>query len=158
MDVELNEQEKMIQSAARDFALREVEPRAAEMDATAEFPLDLARQMGRMGYYGLAYPGAYGGSEAGYLAYALVIEQISRSSMTAGAIVAVSVLSQESLLRFGDEHQKQTFLPPLARGEVFGCFCCSFPKRNRLSSDRMLTATMAPAVMEVRDICSITRA
>ena len=140
MDFRLSEQEKLIQSAAWEFAQRAVLPLSAEIDRTAEFPLELAQEMGRMGYYGLAYPSEYGGSGAGYLGYALVVEQISRASMTCGAIVAVSILPRESLFRFGDERQKQESLVPLNSGRIFGCFCFTEPATG---SDPKAVATRA---------------
>ena len=140
MDFRLSEQEKLIQNAAWEFAQRAVLPLSAEIDRTAEFPLELAQEMGRMGYYGLAYPSEYGGSGAGYLGYALVVEQISRASMTCGAIVAVSILPRESLFRFGDGRQKQESLVPLNSGRVFGCFCFTEPATG---SDPKAVATRA---------------
>ena len=127
MDFYLSEQERMVQSAARDFAQKAILPQAAEIDRSAQFPLALAKEMGSMGYYGLPYPPEYGGIAAGYIAYALVIEQLSQASMTAGAIVAVSILSAECLFRYGDERQKQEFLVPLTSGRMFGCFCFTEP-------------------------------
>ncbi len=127
MNFDLSEREKMIQSAARSFAVKEVLPRAAEMDRTADFPMDLVRRMARMGYFGLAYPPEYGGSGAGYIAYSLVIEQLARASMTVGAIVAVSALSPEALFRFGSPAQKKRLLGPLVAGRKLGCFCFTEP-------------------------------
>ncbi len=127
MDFNLNEREKMMQRAAREFTQKEVLPRAAEIDGTAQFPLEMAREMGRMGYYGLPYPAEYGGGKAGYVAYALVIEQLCRASMTVGAIVAVSILSEEAIFRYGDERQKRECLVPLTSGNMFGCFCFTEP-------------------------------
>lgn len=140
MDFDLSEQEKMIQNAASEFAQRAALPQAAEIDRSAQFPLDLAQEMGGMGYYGLAYPYEYGGTGAGYLAYALVVEQLCQASMTAGAIVAVSILSEECLFRFGDERQKQEFLVPLTSGRIFGCFCFTEPATG---SDPKAVATRA---------------
>lgn len=127
MNFDLSEREKMIQSTAREFAVKEVLPRAAEIDRTAEFPLDLVRHMVKMGYFGLAYPPEYGGSGSGYVGYALVVEQLARASMTVGAIVAVSILSAESLFRYGSEAQKKKFLVPLVEGRKLGCFCFTEP-------------------------------
>src|SRR5512136_2392496 len=127
MDFNLSEREKMIQSTAREFAVKEVLPLAAEIDHTAEFPGGLVRDMVKMGYFGLPYPPKYGGSGSGYVSYALVIEELARASMTVGAIVAVSILSQESLFRFGSEAQKKKFLVPLVKGDILGCFCFTEP-------------------------------
>jgi butyryl-CoA dehydrogenase len=127
MDFDLSEREKMIQSAAWEFAQKAVLPQAAHIDGSAEFPVELAREMGRMGYYGLPYPAEYGGGGAGYVAYVLVVEQLCRASMTVGAIAAVSILSEESIFRFGDEKQKRGFLTPLTSGNILGCFCFTEP-------------------------------
>ena len=140
MDFSFSEPEKMVQNAAREFAQRAVLPQAMEIDRTAKFPLELAREMGRMGYYGLAYPPEYGGNSTGYLGYALVIEQLCRASMTCGAIVGVSILSEEALFHFGNERQKQEFLVPLTSGKVFGCFCFTEPATG---SDPKAIATKA---------------
>ncbi|MFC1924144.1 acyl-CoA dehydrogenase family protein [Chloroflexota bacterium] len=142
MDFSFSEQEKMIQNAAEKFARRAVLPKAAEIDRTAQFPLELAQEMGRMGYYGLAYPTEYGGSNAGYSAYALVVEQISRASMTCGAIVAVSVLPREPIFRFGNERQKKEFLFPMASGRIFGCFCFTEPATG--SDPKAITTKAKP--------------
>jgi alkylation response protein AidB-like acyl-CoA dehydrogenase len=96
--------------------------------------------MAGMGYFGLAYPAEYGGSGSGYAAYALVIEQLARASMTVGAIVAVSILSAEALYRFGSESQKKRFLVPLAAGRKLGCFCFTEPGTG---SDPKAIATRA---------------
>jgi butyryl-CoA dehydrogenase len=143
MDFDLSEQERMIQRSAGEFAQRAVLPQAMEIDCSGQFPLELAREMGGVGYYGLPYPSEYGGSGAGYLAYALVVEQLCQASMTAGAIVAVSVLSEESLFRFGNERQKREFLVPLTSGQVFGCFCFTEPATG---SDPKAVATKAKSV------------
>jgi butyryl-CoA dehydrogenase len=127
MDFNLSEREKMIQSAAWEFAQKAVLPQAAHIDGSAEFPVELAREMGRMGYYGLPYPAEYGGGGAGYVAYVLVVEQLCRASMTVGAIAAASILSEESIFRFGDEKQKRGFLTPLTSGNILGCFCFTEP-------------------------------
>ncbi len=121
MDFNLGEQEKMLQRTAREFAAKSVKPRAAEIDRSGEFPFDLAREMGNLGYQGLPYPSKYGGSEAGYASYALVLEQICQASMTVGAIMAVNTVPEEAIFRFGSEEQKKTLLTPLAQGKRLGC-------------------------------------
>lgn len=142
MDFIFNEQEKMVQSAAREFAQRTVLPMAAEIDRTAQFPIGLAQEMGRMGYYGLAYPPEYGGNGAGYLAYAVVVEEISRASMTCGAIMAVSILTREPIFRFGDEFQKKEFLIPLTNGNIFASFCFTEPETG--SDPKAITTKAKP--------------
>ncbi|OGO18204.1 MAG: hypothetical protein A2Z15_07270 [Chloroflexi bacterium RBG_16_50_11] len=120
MDFNLTEPEKMLQNLAKDFALKEVAPRAAAIDRTGEFPLDLAKEMGRLGFRGLPYPSKYGGSGAGYVSFILVLEQICKASLSVGAIMAVNTVPEEGIFRFGSEEQKKRLLTPLAKGEQLG--------------------------------------
>lgn len=120
MDFNLTEQQKMLQNLARDFAVKEVLPQASEIDRTGEFPLGLAREMGRKGFRGLPYSPEYGGSGAGYTGFVLVLEQICRASVAVGAIMAVNTVPAEGIYRFGNEEQKQRLLQPLARGDWLG--------------------------------------
>jgi butyryl-CoA dehydrogenase len=120
VDFSLSEQEKMLQSLARDFAEKQVAPRAAEIDRTGEVPLDLVKEIGKRGFRGLPYPAEYGGGAAGYLGFILVLEQICRASMTVGAIMSVNTVPQEGIFRFGSEEQKKRLLTPLAKGELLG--------------------------------------
>jgi butyryl-CoA dehydrogenase len=110
----------MLQSLAREFAVKEVQPRAAEIDRSGQFPFDLAREIGIRGFQGLPYPVEYGGSGAGYVSYILVLEQLCQASMTVGAIMAVNTVPEEAIFRFGTEEQKQRLLTPLARGQWLG--------------------------------------
>ena len=120
MDFNLNEQEKMLQTLAKEFAIKLVEPQAADIDHSGQFPFDLAKEIGNRGYRGLPYPTKYGGSEVGYVSYALVLEQICQASMTVGAIMAINTVPEEAIFRFGSEEQKGTFLTPLAQGKLLG--------------------------------------
>jgi alkylation response protein AidB-like acyl-CoA dehydrogenase len=120
MDFDLTEQQRMLQRAARDFAAKSIKPRAAEIDSSGKFPFGLAKEIGRRGYQGLPYPEEYGGSGAGYLSYALALEQLCQASMTVGAIMAINTVPEEALFRFGSDEQKKGFLAPLARGEKLG--------------------------------------
>ncbi len=110
----------MLQRTAKEFAIRSVQPRAGEIDYSGQFPFDLAKKMGDLGYQGLPYPVKYGGSEAGYTSYVLVLEQISQASMTVGAIMAINTVNEEAIFRFGNEEQKRAFLTPLSQGKQLG--------------------------------------
>jgi alkylation response protein AidB-like acyl-CoA dehydrogenase len=120
MDFNLTEQQKMLQRMAKDFSIKLVKPRATEIDASGQFPFDLAGEIGKRGYQGLPYPAQYGGSDAGYLNYVLVLEQVCQASMTVGAIMAINTVHEEALFRFGSEEQKQRLLAPLAEGKKLG--------------------------------------
>ena len=122
MNFNLHEHEKMIKRTARDFAENVVRPVAAEIDDRCEFPSDLVLEMAGIGYLGLPYPSRYGGEDAGYTGNVLVIEQLSRASMLAGAIIGVHGLAEEALFRYGSEVQKHDLLEPLARGDMLSSF------------------------------------
>ncbi len=120
MDFDLSEQQRMLQRAARDFAVKSIKPKAAEIDSSGQFPFELAKEIGKRGYQGLPYPEEYGGSGAGYLSYALALEQLCQASMTVGAIMAINTVPEEAIFRFGNNEQKKRLLAPLARGEKLG--------------------------------------
>ncbi|MFC1942920.1 acyl-CoA dehydrogenase family protein [Chloroflexota bacterium] len=120
MDFNLNEQQKMLQAMARDFAAREIQPRAAEIDHSGQFPFDLAREIAGRGFQGLPYPSEYGGSGAGYASFILVLEQLCQASVAVGAIMAVNTVPEEAIYRFSTEDQKQRLLKPLAQGKCLG--------------------------------------
>jgi butyryl-CoA dehydrogenase len=142
MDFSLNEEEKMLQQAAKEFALNMVLPLAAEIDRTDEFPFGLAQEMAHRGYRGLPFPCQYGGAGAGYLAYALALEQICYASMTVGAIMAVNTVPEEAILRFGSASQKGQLLVPLAKGEKLGCI--AFTEAETGSDPSAITTTARP--------------
>jgi alkylation response protein AidB-like acyl-CoA dehydrogenase len=120
MDFTLTEPEKMLQNLAKDFAEKEIAPRAAEIDRTAEFPRDLAKEIAKRGFQGLPYPEEYGGSGAGYTGFILVLEQLCRASVAVGAIMAVNAVPEEGIYRFGTEEQRQRLLKPLLKGDWLG--------------------------------------
>ena len=122
MDFNLSEQEKMLQSMAKESAAKSVQPRASDIDTTGQFPFDLVKEMGNLGYQGLPYPAEYGGGGAGYTSYALVLEQICQASMTVGAIIAVNTVPEEAVFRFGNEEQKKTFLTSGSR-QIARLYC-----------------------------------
>ncbi len=138
MDFNLSEQEKMLQRMAKEFATKSVQPRAAEIDRSGQFPFDLAKEMGSLGYQGLPYPAEYGGSGAGYVSYALVLEQICQASMTVGAILSVNTTPQEAIFRFGSDEQKEAFLTPLSQGKLLGCI--AFTEAETGSDPRAITS------------------
>ncbi len=136
MDFNLTEQEKMLQKTAKDFALKKVAPKAAEIDRTNEFPLALAKEIGKLGFRGLPYPAKYGGSGAGYVSFILTLEQICQASLSVGAIMAVNTVPEEGIYRFGNEEQKKRLLTPLASGKWLGGI--GFTESDTGSDPRMI--------------------
>jgi acyl-CoA dehydrogenase len=137
MDFSLNEQEKMLQQAAREMADRSIAPRAAWIDQ-GNFPAEIIQEIGRLGYPGLPFSPQYGGSGAGYLSFILAMEQICRASASVGTILSVNLTPAEAILRFGTEEQKQRFITPIARGQAFGCI--AFTETETGSDPRAITS------------------
>ncbi|TES82797.1 MAG: acyl-CoA dehydrogenase [Dehalococcoidia bacterium] len=139
MNFNLSEQQRMLQKAAKDFASKLIKPQAAEIDASGQFPFELAKEIGKRGYQGLPYPTEYGGGGAGYFGYALALEQLCQVSMTVGAIMAINTVPQEAIIRFGSEEQKKRLLAPLARGEKLGGI--AFTEAETGSDPQAITTT-----------------
>lgn len=127
MDFRLSETESLIKKGAQALADGLVRPRATEIDRSGDFPHDIAQELGRLGYLGLPYPEAYGGAGAGYLAYALAIEELARGSMTVSVIPMICALAAEAIFRYGDEEQRQRFLSTIVSGKSLACFAFTEP-------------------------------
>lgn len=125
----LNEEQRMIRDAVRDFVQAQITPFAAEWDQSNYFPAQALQQMGELGLFGMLVPEAWGGSHAGYVSFALAIEEVAAGDGACSTILSVnnSVVCG-SLLGFGDDFLKQTFLKPLASGQQLGCFCLTEPQ------------------------------
>ena len=118
---ELSEEHKMIRQAARDFALKEIAPIAAEFDETGDFPYETIMKMGAMGFMGIEVPENFGGAGMDTLAYVLALEEICKVDASHGAIMSVNnSLYNYGILRFGTEEQKKKFLVPVATGDAVG--------------------------------------
>jgi alkylation response protein AidB-like acyl-CoA dehydrogenase len=129
MEFKLNEEQEMIQAAAREFARNEIAPIAAEFDRRAEFPTETIRKAGELGFMGVEVPEEYGGSGFDTISYALVMEEISAADAAHGTIVSVNnSLFGVPFLEFGTDAQKKEFLTPVASGEVIGAYALTEPQ------------------------------
>ncbi|MCB9762870.1 MAG: acyl-CoA dehydrogenase family protein [Alphaproteobacteria bacterium] len=125
---ELSEDTQQIRDLARDFARSEVIPGAAERDRTHEFPAELAAQLGEMGFLGMFVPEEYGGAGLGVLDYVVALEEVSYADASVGVVMSVNnSLTIYPILSFGNEDQKQRYLPALASGEKLGCYALTEP-------------------------------
>jgi alkylation response protein AidB-like acyl-CoA dehydrogenase len=123
VDFDLTPEQKEIQALTRDFVAAEIEPHAAEWDREHRFPAHVFEKLADLGLMGVCVPEEYGGAGADFLAYVLVLEELSRGDAGVGVTVAVHTSAVAlPLLRFGTEEQRARFVPPLARGELLGAF------------------------------------
>jgi alkylation response protein AidB-like acyl-CoA dehydrogenase len=136
VDFNLNEQEKMLQGAAREYALKSIAPRATQIDQ-GNYPMDIIRELGNLGYPGLPFATQYGGGGAGYLSFFLALEQICQASVSVGAVMSVNLTPAEAVLHFGNEEQKKRFIAPIAQGKALGCI--AFTEAETGSDPREIT-------------------
>lgn len=124
----LGEELDLLRDSVRRFVNDEIAPRAAEIDATNEFPQDLWRQFGELGLLGITIPEKYGGTGLGYLAHVVAMEEISRASASVGlSYAAHSNLCLNNLYLNANEEQRRRFLPKLCSGEFVGALAMSEP-------------------------------
>jgi isovaleryl-CoA dehydrogenase len=116
----------LLRDTVRDFATDRIAPRAAAIDEENEFPADLWPELGELGLLGITIEDTYGGSELGYLAHVIAMEEISRASASVGlSYGAHSNLCVNQIYRWRNEEQKQKYLPKLTSGEFLGALAMS---------------------------------
>jgi alkylation response protein AidB-like acyl-CoA dehydrogenase len=123
---ELDEDHLMLRDSIRDFARTVIAPGAMERDIKGEFPREVIKQLGEMGYQGICVPEEYGGAGMDALASAIVVEELSYADASVGVINSVqNSLVIDPILKFGTEAQKKKWLPGMASGEWLNCFSLS---------------------------------
>lgn len=128
MDFSLGEEHQMIRDTVRKFAEARLKPAAHELEDKEEFSVDLTREMGKLGVFGLIVPEEYGGQGLDYLSYIIAVEELARVDGSNAATVAAGVsLGIAPLLYFGTEEQKKKHLPALCRGDALFAFGLTEP-------------------------------
>ncbi|MDY0109888.1 MAG: acyl-CoA dehydrogenase family protein [Candidatus Krumholzibacteria bacterium] len=128
MDLDLNDQQRMLRDATRQFAEQRLLPQAKAAEEAGTMAPELRRELAAMGYCGIGTPERYGGSGLDAVSYALMVSELSYGDASVGVTVSVTnSLVQDPILMFGTEEQKQRYIPPLARGDVWGGFALTEP-------------------------------
>ncbi len=129
MDFELNETQRMVQKAARDYATRVIAPEAAAIDREERFPRGLLKGLAELGLMAVAVPEELGGAGAGAVAYALAMQEVAKACASTAVTMAVTNMVGEVIAAFGSEAQKKAYNPKLASGEyAAGSFALSEPE------------------------------
>jgi alkylation response protein AidB-like acyl-CoA dehydrogenase len=128
MNFELTEDQRLLKAMVRDFAQKEIEPKAKTLEDTHEFPQELLNKLGKLGILGMTISSEYGGAKTDHLSLILAIEEIARASPSLAVIVSVHcALFCYSIMKFGNKLQKEKYLPKAARGEILGAFSLTEP-------------------------------
>ena len=142
-DLLLTEEERMLQTAVREFADRELAPRAREVDAKEEFSWENWRGMASLGLTGIGIDPKYGGSGGGYRQMAIAEEEVARGDAAASVtLVAHISLGTSTIYRYGDEQQKLKYVPPLAKGECLAAWALTEPGGGSDAAGLQTTATL----------------
>jgi alkylation response protein AidB-like acyl-CoA dehydrogenase len=128
MSYKLTDEQLMIQAMVREFSRKEVAPEAAERDQNKEFPAQILKKMGELGFMGMMIPPEYGGEGADTISYVLALSEIAYSCASTAVVMSVhNSIVCESIYHFGTEAQKLQFLKPLASGKMIGAFALTEP-------------------------------
>jgi butyryl-CoA dehydrogenase len=141
MDFQLTDEHRLLQATAREFAAKEILPRAAALDHTGRYPNDIIQKAAALGFLGISIPEQYGGAGIDLIGNVLIQEELARASAGVQTIITVNnTLVCDPLFRYGTESQRQRYLPSLTSGKWLGCYCLSEPSSG---SDALALKTTA---------------
>ncbi|MFJ2970107.1 acyl-CoA dehydrogenase [Pseudomonas fulva] len=125
----VNEEQQQIADAVRSFAQERLRPFAEQWDKDHRFPREAIEEMAALGLFGMLVPEQWGGSDTGYVAYAMALEEIAAGDGACSTIMSVhNSVGCVPILRFGSEQQKREYLTPLATGVMLGAFALTEPQ------------------------------
>ncbi len=143
VDFGLTDEQKMIRKVVRDFAKKEVDPIAAEIDETCEFPMENVKKMAEAHMLGIPFPQEYGGAGSDTLSYIIAVEEFSYFCSTHGVILSAHTsLGAHPIYKYGTEEQKEKYLVPLAKGDKLGAFGLTEPNAGTDAAGQKTTAVL----------------
>jgi short/branched chain acyl-CoA dehydrogenase len=143
MNFDLSEEQNLTRQAIRAFAEKQIAPVARKLDEKEEFSVELTRKMADLGLLGCFVPEKYGGSNMGYISYAIAVEELARVDASQAATVAAgNSLGIGPIYYFGNEKQKQEWLPRLCSGECLAAFGLTEPDAGSDAGSSRTTATL----------------
>jgi short/branched chain acyl-CoA dehydrogenase len=129
LNFDLTEEQNLTRQAVRDFAEKEITPVAQLLDEREEFSVELTRQMAEIGLLGCCVPEKYGGSNIGYVSYIIAVEELARvDGSQAATIAAANSLGIGPIYQFGNEKQREEWLPRLCSGDILAAFGLTEPE------------------------------
>jgi len=141
MNFEFSEDHKLIKDSAKEFAESEIAPSSIERDIKAEFPVEIVKKLGELGFMGMMVSPEYGGAGLDTVSYVLALIEISKVDASVGVIMSVNnSLVCYGLEEYGDDFIKEKYLSPLAKGEKLGAFALSEPEAGSDATHQKTTA------------------
>ena len=141
MDFLQNELTEQVAQSARDFANQHIRPKLMDWDESQEFPVHIFKELGKLGMMGVLVPEAYGGAGLGYFEYSAVIQEVAKVCGSIGLSVAAhNSLCTGHIMSFGNEAQKQKYLPKLATAEFIGAWGLTEPNTGSDAGNMKTTA------------------
>lgn len=148
MDFSLTREQEMIKKLAQQFAQEELNPVAAEIDIKHTFPIDNFKKMANLGFTGIGVPKEYGGSDGGAFEEVLVVSEFAKKCMSSAAILSIHLIAPHSIYKYGNEEQKQKYLPKLTKGGYLGAFALTEPNAGSDAGSAKTTAIFDPDTNE----------
>jgi alkylation response protein AidB-like acyl-CoA dehydrogenase len=141
MNFDFTEDQLMIQQSAKEFAEAEIAPSAVERDINAEFPAEIVKKLGELGFLGMMVPPEFGGAGLDTISYVLAMIEVSKVDASVGVIMSVNnSLVCYGLEKYGSDYIKQNYLTQLAKGEKLGAFALSEPEAGSDATKQKTTA------------------
>ena len=141
IDFELTDDMKMLKQSVRDFALAEILPKVMKYDEAQEFPHEIIRKVGELGFLGATVPSEFGGAGLSPVHFVIIMEELSRVDPSIGLTLAAhSGLCTQHIFMHGSEQQKKKYLPALATGAALGSWCLTEPGSGSDASGMKTTA------------------
>ncbi len=138
-----NEEQQLIVKTVKEFAEKEIKPIAARIDREASFPFATVARMGELGLLGLSIPEEYGGAGDDFASFVLTVEELGKTCVTHANILAVHIsVCAQTILRYGTEEQKRTYLPRLCSGQALGAFALTEPGAGSDAGAQQTTAVL----------------
>ncbi|MEG2246722.1 MAG: acryloyl-CoA reductase [Peptostreptococcaceae bacterium] len=142
MDFSLSKEQEMIKKLAQQFAENELEPVAAEVDLKHTFPLENFKKMAKYGFTGIGIPKEYGGSGGGMQEEVIAVGEFAKKCMSSAAILSIHLIAPQAIYKFGNENQKQKYLPKLTKGGSLGAFALTEPNAGSDAGSAKTTAIL----------------
>lgn len=148
MEFSFSKEQEMISKLARTFAENELEPAAAEVDASHTFPTENFQKMAKLGFTGIGVPKEYGGVGGGTTEKVIIVSAFARKCMASAAILSIHLIAPQAIAKYGTEAQKHKYLPRLTAGGELGAFALTEPNAGSDAGSAKTTAILDPGTNE----------